>query len=176
MLRFGEFAENLRETSPGLLDHFGKPAATLISAKGESPLTVTKAANGFVLSAGAGQGQQVAAHGFVVLLAVPGDGVGADGCAGLVQVTQRFPYGLARRARSGHLQVGGFAGHGYALRRTGASPVCQARFQSAGVTLDQPQAAASLLTWCRLTATRRRQPLTAPCRLLSSSSLMLRCG
>lgn len=60
VLRFGEFAENLRETSPGLLDHFGKPAATLISAKGESPLTLTKAANGFVLSAGAGQGQSIA--------------------------------------------------------------------------------------------------------------------
>lgn len=60
VLRFGEFAENLRETSPGLLDHFGKPAATLISAKGESPLTITKRADGFGLSSGAAPGQSIA--------------------------------------------------------------------------------------------------------------------
>ena len=60
VLRFGEFAENLRETSPGLLDHFGKPAATLISAKGESPLTITKRADGFGLSSGAAPSQSIA--------------------------------------------------------------------------------------------------------------------
>ncbi|KGD93557.1 cobalt ABC transporter substrate-binding protein [Achromobacter sp. RTa] len=62
VLRFGEFAENLREASPGLLDLFGKPSATLISAKGESPLAVTKTAAGFALSAGAGKGQSIAAE------------------------------------------------------------------------------------------------------------------
>lgn len=48
--RFGEFAENLREASPGYLDGFGKMSANLVSAKGESPLTVTKTADGFTLS------------------------------------------------------------------------------------------------------------------------------
>lgn len=48
--RFGEFAENLREASPGYLDGFGKMSASLVSAKGESPLTVTKTADGFTLS------------------------------------------------------------------------------------------------------------------------------
>ena len=62
VLRFGEFAENLREASPGLLDLFGKPSATLISAEGESPLAVTKTAAGFALSAGAGKGQSIAAE------------------------------------------------------------------------------------------------------------------
>lgn len=50
IIRFGEFAENLREASPGYLDSFGKMSATLITAKGEAPLTVTKAADGFTLS------------------------------------------------------------------------------------------------------------------------------
>lgn len=48
--RFGEFAENLREASPGYLDGFGRMSATLVTAKGESPVTATKAADGFKLS------------------------------------------------------------------------------------------------------------------------------
>jgi hypothetical protein len=35
VVRFGEYGENLREASPGLLDKFAKVTATLISAKGE---------------------------------------------------------------------------------------------------------------------------------------------
>ncbi len=50
VVRFGEFAENLREASPGYLDSFNKVSATLITAKGETPLPVTKAADGFRLS------------------------------------------------------------------------------------------------------------------------------
>lgn len=49
IVRFGEFAENLREASPGYLDSFGSLSATLITARGEVPLTVTKAADGFRL-------------------------------------------------------------------------------------------------------------------------------
>ena len=50
IIRFGEFAENLREASPGYLDGFDKMTATLLTAKGEVPLTATKAADGFTLS------------------------------------------------------------------------------------------------------------------------------
>ena len=32
IVRFGEFGENLREASPGLLDKFGKPAGVLVAA------------------------------------------------------------------------------------------------------------------------------------------------
>lgn len=46
-IRFGEFGENLREVSPGLLDKFVAPTATLISASGEKTANVTKTGNGF---------------------------------------------------------------------------------------------------------------------------------
>ena len=59
MLRFGEFGDNLREASPGLLDRFGKPTALRISAKGQEPLTVTKKTNGFELSGSAAQGDSI---------------------------------------------------------------------------------------------------------------------
>ncbi|WP_457488799.1 cobalt ABC transporter substrate-binding protein [Tardiphaga sp. P5_C10] len=49
VIRFGEFGENLREVSPGLLDKFGKPTGTLVSAKGEQKSDATKTANGFTL-------------------------------------------------------------------------------------------------------------------------------
>ncbi|MDB5877022.1 MAG: cobalt transporter substrate-binding protein [Variovorax sp.] len=62
VLNFGEFGENLRETSPGLLDKFGQPRATLVSAKGEQPLEVTKTPTGFALSAKAGQGDSIVAE------------------------------------------------------------------------------------------------------------------
>ena len=35
VVRFGEFGDNLREASPGLLDKFGKPSGALVSPKGE---------------------------------------------------------------------------------------------------------------------------------------------
>lgn len=58
VIRFGEFGQNLREVSPGLLDKFAKPTGTLISAKGERKSDATKTASGFTLpfSAAAGDG------------------------------------------------------------------------------------------------------------------------
>lgn len=62
IVRFGEYAENLREASPGLLDSFSKLSATLISAKGETPLTVIKGADGFTLSGKASGKENVVAE------------------------------------------------------------------------------------------------------------------
>jgi uncharacterized GH25 family protein len=58
VIRFGEFGQNLREASPGLLDKFVKVTAALISAKGEQKADATKTANGFALpfTAAAGDG------------------------------------------------------------------------------------------------------------------------
>jgi hypothetical protein len=49
MLRFGEFADNVRETAPGLLDSLGQPAALLIDADGEHALTLDKTAQGYTV-------------------------------------------------------------------------------------------------------------------------------
>ena len=49
IVRFGEFGENLREASPGLLDKFVKPVGTLVSAKGDQKSDAAKTANGFTL-------------------------------------------------------------------------------------------------------------------------------
>ena len=62
VLNFGEFGENLREASPGLLDKFGQPRATLVSAKGDRPLEVTKTPVGFTVSAQAAQGESIVAE------------------------------------------------------------------------------------------------------------------
>jgi hypothetical protein len=62
VIRFGEFGENLRETSPGLLDNFGKPTATLITDKGEQAAEAVKSATGFMLPFRAGQGQAIVAQ------------------------------------------------------------------------------------------------------------------
>ena len=59
ILRFGEFGDNLRETSPGLLDKFVTPTATLITRTGKQPLQLEKTADGFVLSRGAGAGEAI---------------------------------------------------------------------------------------------------------------------
>ncbi|MDR2031350.1 MAG: DUF4198 domain-containing protein [Azoarcus sp.] len=62
VIRFGEFGENLRETSPGLLDHFGSPAARLF-AKGEAkPLAPVKAATGFTLPVKLAPGESLTAE------------------------------------------------------------------------------------------------------------------
>ena len=61
-IRFGEFGENLREASPGLLDKFGKPAGTLISAKGERTSDAAKAADGFTLPFKAAPGESIVAE------------------------------------------------------------------------------------------------------------------
>lgn len=62
VIRFGEFGDNLREASPGLLDKFGKPVATLLSAKGNSNADGSKTATGFALPFAAGQGDSIVAH------------------------------------------------------------------------------------------------------------------
>jgi uncharacterized GH25 family protein len=62
VIRFGEFGENLREASPGLLDKFGKPTATLISAKGERTVDADKSASGFTLPFKADGGDAIVAE------------------------------------------------------------------------------------------------------------------
>jgi len=61
-LYFGEFAENLREVSPGLLDKFVQLTGRLVSAKGESPVALSKAANAFSLASRAGKGESLIAE------------------------------------------------------------------------------------------------------------------
>jgi uncharacterized GH25 family protein len=56
---FGEFGENVRESSPGRLDKFVQPAAKRLTAKGEQPVTLTKGAEGFALSARAEAGESL---------------------------------------------------------------------------------------------------------------------
>ncbi len=62
VIRFGEFGENLRESSPGLLDRFGRPTATLLSAAGEREAGGSKTATGFALPFGAGAGESIVAE------------------------------------------------------------------------------------------------------------------
>lgn len=62
VIRFGEFGENLRETSPGLLDKFVGPAGTLISGKGERKSDAAKTANGFTLPFRAAAGDSIVAE------------------------------------------------------------------------------------------------------------------
>lgn len=61
-LYFGEFGDNLRETSPGLLDKFAQPSATLLTANGEKPLKLDRTANAFLLSGRAAQGESIVAE------------------------------------------------------------------------------------------------------------------
>lgn len=62
VIRFGEFGENLREASPGLLDKFGKPVGTLITTKGEQKSDASKTANGFTLPFKAAPGDSILAE------------------------------------------------------------------------------------------------------------------
>ena len=62
MVRFGEFGENLREASPGLLDKFRQPTATLHSAQGEKRGDVVKGADGFRVPFEAGPGETILAE------------------------------------------------------------------------------------------------------------------
>jgi uncharacterized GH25 family protein len=48
-LQFGEFGLNQRETTPGLLDRFVAPRATLLNASGETELKLEKTAKGYVV-------------------------------------------------------------------------------------------------------------------------------
>lgn len=62
VVRFGEFGENLREASPGLLDKFAKVTGTLVSAKGEQTSDAAKTANGFTLPFAAALGDGIVAQ------------------------------------------------------------------------------------------------------------------
>jgi uncharacterized GH25 family protein len=62
VVRFGEFGENLREVSPGLLDKFAKVIGTLISTKGEQKSDATKTANGFTLPFSTAPGDGIVAE------------------------------------------------------------------------------------------------------------------
>jgi hypothetical protein len=61
-LYFGEFGENLREASPGLLDRFGQPSAILLGGGEEKPLTLTKGKDAFALPERAGKNQSIIAQ------------------------------------------------------------------------------------------------------------------
>jgi len=61
-LQFGEFADNLRETTPGLLDKFVAPSARIVGRDGERPLALQKTARGFVLSGTAAPGESIVAE------------------------------------------------------------------------------------------------------------------
>jgi uncharacterized GH25 family protein len=61
-LYFGEFGDNLREASPGLLDKFPGPVATKVSAKGDEQPAVSKTANGFAIAGKAGKGESLIAE------------------------------------------------------------------------------------------------------------------
>lgn len=60
-LYFGEFGDNLREASPGLLDRFVQPTAQRLAGASAQPLGVNKTANGFALSGAAGKGESLIA-------------------------------------------------------------------------------------------------------------------
>jgi hypothetical protein len=62
VVRFGEFGENLREASPGSLDKFVRPMATLLSARGEQAVPARKVADGFALPFGAAAGEAIVAE------------------------------------------------------------------------------------------------------------------
>lgn len=61
-LYFGEYGQNLRETTPGYLDKFVAPAAQRISAAAAQPLTLNKTPKGFVLSGTAAKGESLVAE------------------------------------------------------------------------------------------------------------------
>lgn len=61
-LYFGEYGQNLRETTPGYLDKFVAPVAHRISAATAQPLTLSKTPKGFALSGSAAKGESLVAE------------------------------------------------------------------------------------------------------------------
>lgn len=62
-LYFGEFADNVRESSPGPLDKFLKPQARVLDARGEArEVAATREANGIVIAGRAGPGEALIAQ------------------------------------------------------------------------------------------------------------------
>lgn len=115
-LYFGEFNENLREVSPGLLDRFVQPTAVLVTAKGEQPLKADKTANGFVLSGRAGAGETIVAQdaGYPLLERKDGDKVIRTawtpaarllGAGGTAAVTPKLALDIVPTGRAGEYQV-----------------------------------------------------------------------
>ncbi|MDR0701666.1 MAG: DUF4198 domain-containing protein [Azoarcus sp.] len=62
VIRFGEFGYNLRETSPGLLDNFGTPAAKLFAQGKAKALTPVKAETGLTLPVRLASGESLTAE------------------------------------------------------------------------------------------------------------------
>lgn len=62
VLRFGEFGENLREASPGLLDKFGQVRAIRLDGKGEQPVDAVKGKDGYALPFRAEAGESLVAE------------------------------------------------------------------------------------------------------------------
>ena len=62
-LYFGEFDENLREASPGLLDRFTPlPEAKVVGAAARKPLKFEKSPSAFVLNGAFGAGDSIVAE------------------------------------------------------------------------------------------------------------------
>ncbi|MDO5626483.1 MAG: DUF4198 domain-containing protein, partial [Pseudomonadota bacterium] len=61
-LYFGEFGDNLREASPGLLDKFPGPVARRVGTQGERPAAVRKTAGGFAIDTRAAAGESLLAE------------------------------------------------------------------------------------------------------------------
>ncbi len=61
-LYFGEFGENLREASPGLLDKFVAPVAHRLGTQPAEPLAVSKTADGFQIKGRAAAGEALVAE------------------------------------------------------------------------------------------------------------------
>ena len=61
-LYFGEYGDNLREASPGLLDRFVKPTVQKISAVGVEQLAATKTPAGFVVATRINKGETLTAQ------------------------------------------------------------------------------------------------------------------
>lgn len=61
-LYFGEFGDNLREASPGLLDKFVQPTAVVVSKNGDRTLELSKKSNAFNLSGKAGKDESIVAE------------------------------------------------------------------------------------------------------------------
>lgn len=62
VVRFGEFAENVRESSPGNLDKLGPTRATLVGAQGDKTAAGSKTADGFTLPFAPAAGEAVVAE------------------------------------------------------------------------------------------------------------------
>ena len=61
-LYFGEFADNLREDSPGLLDKLGRLTVKWLSPQGEQAVVPVKAATSYTLDRRAGKGESIVAE------------------------------------------------------------------------------------------------------------------